>query len=303
MQDLLQFKKTKKAKLATILKALLNRVPVVVTGLVPEEVTTLVGQISSLVPFRKELIFYHHFLDQVELDNLYAMEEMDGQSERVTFQALPDTIGKLDAISNFKGWVVGCARDEFEATKAWILEHHDPVVTVEIGEEARRLVTRVEGLNARALKKAKFEKSLLQKIDAESAFALIEGILNSKIKYGGEATDDLLDLLQEIAEMSEEVKLTERKLLEKELHAFHIIAFLTYTILSKISALQELGVKNLKINEKTLKKALLTTDAPVDRLHDFITAEWGQDFSSLTVTGWGSWLGDALEGATGRMRA
>lgn len=308
MISLLNEKKNRKARVPRILKAVLDRVPVLVVGRHNESIISVVNQVTELVPFRRELVFYHHFLDQTELQNLYSLEEFDAQSERVVVQSHPETIDKVLEIQTFKGWVVGCPAARWREALECLLARHDPVVVIHLLNDGTSLKTQVEGTRASVLKNTKFEKEVLQKCDAESAFALIEGLLDSKINYQGGtgpagASSDLRDLMREIARMNEEVQVTEKKLLEKELLGFHVIAFLSFTILSKIESLQQLGVQNLKINEKTLKKTLMYSNAPVDRIHEFIAAEWGSDFSELTVSGWGSWLGDALEGVTGRTRA
>jgi hypothetical protein len=67
------------------------------------------------------------------------------------------------------------------------------------------------------------------------------------------------------------------------------------TILSRLRLLEGVGLSST-ISDKMLYEAIDYKAAPIDRLLEFIKAEWSEDFSKAVQAGRARSFGDRLEG-------
>ena len=91
-----------------ILYSLLNRIPIIVYGNEAEEVDNFIIELSNLIHFRKELIFYTDFISDTEYKNLIMNENIDYNSQRTHIRC-PTTVAlkALNQFENFNSWLIG----------------------------------------------------------------------------------------------------------------------------------------------------------------------------------------------------
>ena len=108
---------------ALILYALLDRVPIIVYGDDDAMIDDFVIDLSNLIHFRKEFIFYTDFISMSEYDNLVMDESVDYNSQRTHIRC-PSSVAQ-------------CPRCPDHGKHA--LQHSGRIHTVGRGRNARRV--------------------------------------------------------------------------------------------------------------------------------------------------------------------
>ena len=93
---------------ALILYALLDRVPIIVYGDDAAKVDDFVIDLSILIHFRKEFIFYTDFISTSEYENLVMNENIDYNSQRTHIRCPSGVALKaLNQFEKFNSWIIG----------------------------------------------------------------------------------------------------------------------------------------------------------------------------------------------------
>jgi len=269
---------------ALILYALLDRVPIIVYGNEAVNVDDFVIDLSNLIHFRKEFIFYTDFISMDEYNNLIMNENLDYNSQRIHIRC-PSSVAlkALNQFEQFNSWIIGI---EIPQEKERVLQFINSVKKkinyfLSIEFFSNSISIEVVGLNWKLLDLT-FERDVLHKIsqDTEKAIIKMKRTLSGKVKTE-DIDEDLIKTLLDFDIEKEELK---QNIFKKEIQNFYSGSKRAFFIFSRLNLLNNIDM-NTKIGGKTLLETIDYEDAPMDRIVSFIHKEWGEDFSPLIENG------------------
>jgi len=269
---------------ALILYALLDRVPIIVYGNEAVNVDEFVIDLSNLIHFRKEFIFYTDFISVDECNNLILNENIDYNSQRIHIRC-PSSVAlkALNQFEQFNSWIIGI---EIQQEKERVLQFIKSVKKkinyfLSIAFFSNSISIEVVGLNWKLLDLT-FERDVLHKIsqDTEKSIIKMKRTLSGKVKTE-DIDEDLIKTLLDFDIEKEELK---RNIFKKEIQNFYSGSKRAFFIFSRLNLLNNIDM-NTKIGSKTLLETIDYEDAPIDRIVSFINKEWGEEFSLLIENG------------------
>jgi len=269
---------------ALILYALLDRVPIIVYGNEAVNVDDFVIDLSNLIHFRKEFIFYTDFISMDEYNNLIMNENLDYNSQRIHIRC-PSSVAlkALNQFEQFSSWIIGI---EIPQEKERVLQFINSVKKkinyfLSIEFFSNSISIEVVGLNWKLLDLT-FERDVLHKIsqDTEKSIIKMKRTLSGKVKTE-DIDEDLIKTLLDFDIEKEELK---RNIFKKEIQNFYSGSKRAFFIFSRLNLLNNIDM-NTKIGGKTLLETIDYEDAPMDRIVSFINKEWGEEFSHLIENG------------------
>jgi len=267
-----------------ILYSLLNRIPIIVYGNEAEEVNNFIIDLSDLIHFRKELVFYTDFVSDIEYTSLITNENIDYNSQRTHIRC-PTTVAlkALNQFENFNSWLIGIEiPEQKERIQKFINSVKKKIYRfLSISFFSNSVSIDFIGLNWKLLDLT-FEKDVLQKIsqDTEKSITKMKRVLFEKVKAEN-IDEDLLLMLLDFDVEKEELK---RNIFKKEIQNFYSGSKRAFFILSRLNLLNNIEI-NTKIGSKTLMETIDYDYAHIERIISFICKEWGEDFSSLIENG------------------
>ncbi|MFX1235805.1 MAG: hypothetical protein ACFFBY_14835 [Promethearchaeota archaeon] len=269
---------------ALIFYCLLNRIPIIVFGNDQLKVDDFLIELSELIHFRRELVFYTDFVSSVEHNELIQNENIDFNSQR-TYIRCPTGVAlkALNQFKNFDSWLIG-----FE-----IPDHNERVNNLinsirkkldfflSISLFSERITVNLQGLNWKLIDLS-LEQNFLQKIsqDTEKSITKMMRVLSEKIKL----KDFDKDLIQSLLDFENEKKELKKNIIKKEIQNFFSGSKRAFFILSRLNLLNNIDIKT-KIGSRTLLDTIDYYDAPIERVIFFIKKEWGEDFSAIVENG------------------
>jgi len=269
---------------ALILYALLDRVPIIVYGNKAVNVDDFVIDLSNLIHFRKEFIFYTDFISMDEYNNLIMNENLDYNSQRIHIRC-PSSVAlkALNQFEQFNSWIIGI---EISQEKERVLQFINSVKKkinyfLSIEFFSNSISIEVVGLNWKLLDLT-FERDVLHKIsqDTEKSIIKMKRTLSGKVKTE-DIDEDLIKTLLDFDIEKEELK---QNIFKKEIQNFYSGSKRAFFIFSRLNLLNNIDM-NTKIGGKTLLETIDYEDAPMDRIVSFIHKEWGEEFSPLIENG------------------
>jgi hypothetical protein len=102
-------------------------------------------------------------------------------------------------------------------------------------------------------------------------------------------------LEKSLVDLNHEEDRVRQSLYKEHIQAFVEAAWRVMIILLRLRLLEGVGVKSV-LSDKMLRQAIDYKGASIDRLMEFIKAEWGEDFQTSVQDGAGQKFGDQLEG-------
>jgi hypothetical protein len=274
----------KVSDISLILYSLLNRIPIIVYGDDAEDVDNLIIEISDLIHFRKELIFYTDFISNAEYTNLIMNENMDYNSQRTHIRC-PTTVAlkALTEIENFNSWLIGFEIPKQKERVQQFLNSVKKKINrfLSISFYSNSVSIDFIGLNWKLLDLT-FERDVLYKIsqDTERSIAKMKRVLLEKVK-SEDIDKDLVSTLLDFDVEKEELK---RNIFKKEIQNFYSGSKRAFFILSRLNLLNNVEI-NATIGSKTLMETIDYDYAQIERIMSFIYKEWGEDFMSLIENG------------------
>jgi hypothetical protein len=269
---------------ALILYALLDRVPIIVYGNDAKEVDDFIIELSNLIHFRKEFIFYTDFISVNEYDNLLMNEGIDYNSQRTHIRC-PSSVAlkALNQFEKFNSWIIGIEiPHEKEKVRQFINSVKKKITYfLSIAFFPNSILVEIVGLNWKLLDLT-FERDVLHKIsqDTEKSIIKMKRTLSGKVKTE-EIDEDLVKTLLDFDVEKEELK---RNIFKKEIQNFYSGSKRAFFIFSRLNLLTNINT-DTKIGSKTLLETIDYNYASIDRIISFIRKEWGEDFSSLIENG------------------
>ena len=274
---------------ALILYCLLDRIPIIVFGNNPSKINDFIIELSELVHFRKEMVFYNDFISKNEINNLIQSEESDYNIQRTHIRCPCEVSSKaLKNFDNFDSWIIGVniesnQIEDFHLLKNQIKKKINILLSIILIDES--ILIKLEGVDLKLIN-ITFEENLLKKIfeDTEHSIIRMRRVLSDKIK-SKQINSDTLDTLLDFSVEKNELK---RNIFNKELLNFYSASKRTLFILSRLNLLKHIKIE-AKIGNRTLLKTIdyekvymeKIISAPLNRILTFINREWGEDLSDL----------------------
>ncbi len=285
---------------ALILRALLDRIPIIVFGENDEEINEIIDELTSLIKNRQELIFYTDFISKSELENILQLESVDFDSKRILIKSPPAvTFKAVEVFDEFKAWVFGynTSLDDLEK-KSYLFKNltkkTDYFLSLKI-EKGSKMVVNMEGKNAKILD-INFEKTMIREVmsNTEIAIEKMVRILRKKIPTSSIDSNSILNLLNFRLEENR----VKRNLLEKQILDFINAAGRAFALLTRINQLNEMGVP-FEISEKTIQKTIMFEECRLKRIFEFIEREWNENYTPEIKLNKSSEFADIIEGLWG----
>ena len=255
----------------SILYCLLNRIPIIVSGIDSEKINEFISKLTYLIPFRNETIFGSVFNTQEELLNYMDEENTNYDSRRRTYISFcSSTPFALKTIKDFKSWILGIAEP--------MKKQKNIKQYLEISLKNKSITVNLIGLNKESITQEvlSFERKILSKflepeeIEKEEVyFNNFKNILLRLIK------EEYLKVLADIQEEEEAIKL---HLYRTGIQNFIAAAKKIYLLLSKIFFIdikrENKEVKPPKLSKETLLDVVKYHDASIQRILSFIQEEF-----------------------------
>ena len=276
--------KLKTTDTTLILYTLLNRVPIIVYGNDAEKIDDFLIDLSDLIHFRREFIFYTDFISITEYHDLVMNENIDYNAQKLYIRCPTSVALKaLNQFKHFNSWLIGIEILEQKDKIRQFINSIKKKINCFLGIAffSNSFSIELVGINWKLLD-LQFEQGILQKIsqDTEKSIIKMKRVLLGKIK-SEEIDEDLIDVLLDFNREKEELK---KNILKKEIQNFYSGSKRAFSILSRLNLLNNVEMKT-QIGSKTLLETIDYEDAPIDRIISFINKEWGEDFSVIIENG------------------
>ncbi len=285
---------------ALILRALLDRIPIIVFGENDDDLNEIIDELTSLIKNRQELIFYTDFISKTELENILQLESVDFDSKRIIIKSPPAvTFKAVEIFDDFKAWILGynVNIDDIEK-RTYLLKNlikkTDYFLSLKI-EKEHKLIVNIEGKNAKILD-INFEKTMIREVmsNTEIAIEKMVRILRKKIPTTTIDSNFLMNLLN----FRSEENRVKKNLLEKQILDFINAAGRAFALLTRINQLNEMGIP-FEISEKTLQKTIMFEECRLKRVFEFIEREWNENYVPEIKLNKSSEFADIIEGLWG----
>ncbi len=276
-----------------ILYCLLDRIPIIVLGEDSDEIDNFLIELSELVHFRKEYIFYTDFISKNEYENLISNENIDYNYQRAHIRC-PCNVSRK-AISQFEvihSWLIGLIipkkKEQLLYLKNLIKKKAKDLLYIIISPDT--VFIELEGFNLKSIDLT-LEQNIFKKIsqDTEKSIAKMKRVLLDKL-----TTNQLdKDLVKTLLDFEEEKNELKKNIFKKEIQNFYSGSKRTFFILSRLNLLNNIGIQT-RIGSKTILETIDYEEAPIERIISFIKREWGEDYSTLIEDGKKAFIGDKI---------
>ncbi|MFX1303277.1 MAG: hypothetical protein ACFE9X_07960 [Promethearchaeota archaeon] len=276
-----------------ILYCLLDRIPIIVLGEDPDDIDNFLIELSELVHFRKEYIFYTDFVSRNEYENLISNENIDYNYQRAHVRC-PCNVSRK-ALSQFEGihsWLIGLTipkkKEQLIYLKNLIKKKSKDLLFITISSDT--IFFDLEGFNLKSIDLT-LEQNIFKKIsqDTEKSIAKMKRVLLDKL-----TTNQLdKDLVKTLLDFEEEKNELKKNIFKKEIQNFYSGSKRTFFILSRLKLLNNMGIQT-RIGSKTILETIDYEEAPIERIISFIKREWGEDYSTLIEDGKKAFIGDKI---------
>ena len=277
-------------QLAIVLRSVLDRHPIIVYSESQETVDPIAESLVRLVPHRREMVFGSDFVSYSEHEQMVHHEKGDYNGERMIYRA-PSSAAQLvpNQITNFRGWVI--ATDQVHLNEIQLAFAPTSVEPLMLNVKDGKLTIKSNG-SSKVFSDTSFELKLLEKVTSETRTKIERITRILKRAAQGKVSERLEKSLVDLNQEEDRVR---QSLYKEHVQAFVEAAWRVMIILMRLRLLQGVGVKSV-ISDKMLRQAIDYKGASIDRLMEFIKAEWGEDFQTSVDNGAGQTFGDRLEG-------
>ena len=285
--------KFKKHYISLILYCLLDRIPVIVLGDDSEKVNSFLIELSELVHFRKEYVFYTDFISAEEYDNLISNEDIDYNCQRAHIRCPCEvSIKALNTFKSIDSWLIGLVipREKKDVLKLKEFINTKSNVFLYISFFSTSFSIGLDNIDLKSVNLT-LEENILRKIsqDTEKALIKMKRVLNDKITLN-ELDKDLVATLLDFEIEKSELK---KNIFRREIQNFYSGSKRAFFILSRLHLINNIDIYT-KISSKTLLETIDYEEASIERILSFIGKEWGENFSDLIEDDKKSFIGDKI---------
>jgi len=274
----------KKSSSSMILYCLLNRLPIIVFGNDSNNVDDFLIELSELMHFRKDLVFYTDFISREEYQQLLQNEDIDYNTQRTQIRCPCNVSNKsLMIFNHFDSWIIGFEtineKKKMEILNDFVRSKISAYLEIRFFSDS--ISIELVGLNEKEIDLA-FEQNVLQKIsqDTEKSVIKMKRVLSERIK-----SDKLdKDLIANLLDFEVEKQELQKNILKSEIQNFFSGSKRAFFILSRMHLMNGFEM-NARIGSKTLLETIDYNEASIERIISFIYKEWGEDFSELFENG------------------
>ena len=285
--------KLKRSYNSVILYCLLERVPVFVLGDDSEKIDNFLIELSELIHFRKDYIFYTDFVSTNEYEDLILNENIDYNYYRAHIRCPCNvSLKALNQFDNFNSWLIGLVipeqKEKFYDIKNLISQKSEKLIFITILSDNISIELKQIDLKSIDLT---FEQNIFKKItlDTEKSINKMKRVLTDKITVK-DLDNDLVTTLLDFDEEKIELK---KNIFKREIQNFYSGSKRAFFILSRLNLLNNVGIYT-GIGSKTLFETIDYEETSIERIISFISKEWGESFSNLIENSKKNFLGDKI---------
>lgn len=285
--------KFKRHYISLILYCLLDRIPIIVMGDDSEKVNSFLIELSELIHFRRDYVFYTDFISLEEYEDLISNENIDYNYQRAHIRCPCNVaIKALNIFKNIDSWLIGIVspRQKEDLVKLKDFISKKAIIILYISFFSNNFSIDLEQMNLKSVDLT-LEENIFKKIsqDTEKAIIKMKRVLNDKIT-SNQLDRDLVKTLLDFEVEKSELK---KNIFKREIQNFYSGSKRAFFILSRLNLLNNIEIYT-KIGSKTLLETIDYEEAPIERIVSFIRKEWGEDFSDLIEDGKKSFMGDKI---------
>jgi len=285
--------KFKRHYISLILYCLLDRIPIIVMGDDSEKVNSFLIELSELIHFRRDYVFYTDFISLEEYEDLISNENIDYNYQRAHIRCPCDVaIKALNIFKNIDSWLIGIVspRQKEDLVKLKDFISKKARIILYISFFSNNFSIDLEQINLKSVDLT-LEENIFKKIsqDTEKSIIKMKRVLNDKIT-SNQLDRDLVKTLLDFEVEKSELK---KNIFKREIQNFYSGSKRAFFILSRLNLLNNIEIYT-KIGSKTLLETIDYEEAPIERIVSFIRKEWGEDFSDLIEDGKKSFMGDKI---------
>ncbi|MBY9007539.1 MAG: hypothetical protein KGD63_12355 [Candidatus Lokiarchaeota archaeon] len=284
----------KKKKRALILYCLLNRIPIIVIGDSSLDIDEFIIDLSNLINFRKELVYYTDFISNLEYQDLIQNENNDYQTMRIQIRCPSNVamkaISQLDTLNTI---IIGLKhpKDETELILVKELIKIKTKEYLEIMIDPDDINVNMIGFNEKLIN-LDLEIGIFQKISekTEKSINKMKRVLIDKINKSHldrDLKESLLDFNLEKIEIK-------KNIFQAEIQDFYSGTKRAFYILSKLDFLNNIEINSI-IGSKTFLEVIDYEEGSIQRILTFIEKEWGENFTDLIENNKLTFIGDKIQ--------
>ncbi|MFX1312380.1 MAG: hypothetical protein ACFFHD_07185 [Promethearchaeota archaeon] len=276
-----------------ILYCLLNRIPIIVYGNDSDKIDDFLIDLSELIHFRDEYIFYTDFISKIEYQNLICNENIDYNIQRAHIRCPCNVALKaLRQFDKFESWLIGIVipnrKEDFFSIKNQLKKKIKEALYIYLSSNKFSVI--FETNNPKTVNFS-LEENIFKKIsqDTENSIIKMKRVLKDKTKLNN-LDKELIKTLVDFEIEKIELK---KNIFKREVQNFYSGSKRAFFILSRLNLLNNIEI-HAKIGSKTLLETIDYDDAPIERIISFILKEWGENFSELIEDGKRTFIGDKI---------
>ncbi|MHA2398173.1 MAG: hypothetical protein ACXADU_04715 [Promethearchaeota archaeon] len=285
--------KYKRNYIALILYCLLDRIPIIIMGDDVDNIDNLLIELSGLVHFRKEYVFYTDFISLQEYEDLISNESIDYNYQRAHVRCPCNVaIKALNTFENIDSWLIGLVmpkkKEDIKKLKDFISKKTQIYLYITFFSNSFSIDWDQSALKSIDLS---LEEGILKKIsqDTEKSIIKMKRVLIDKI-----SSDDLdNELVKSLLDFEVEKGEVKKNIFRREIQNFYSGSKRAFFILSRLNLLNSVEIRT-RIGSKTLLETIDYEDASIDRIISFIWKEWDENYSDLFEDGKKSFIGDKI---------
>ncbi len=283
-------------KFALILRAVLDRIPIVLIGRDSTSVDELVDTLVSLAPHRHQYIFRTDFMLPEEYMNLCQEENDNFTIPRGIFSSCStDSPYIFQTLEDLKGWVLGFDITD-ELKKVDIISNMSNITLkfLIINQDLDKYDISLTGWKENGLD-LQLEKKIIERAikNTDVAVEKMKRVIKKRIKV-----DPSKGVMESIMEFDTEAEQIQSNIFDSEIKAFAHAGERALSILNRIDLLINASFK-IQISGKTLLETIDYQEVDYERLLQFVQAEYGVDFAHCIKGGRSAAVGDRLDGFWG----
>lgn len=258
-----------------------------------EKINNFLIELSELVHFRREYVFYTDFISLEEYEDLIANENIDYNYQRAHIRCPCNVaIKALNTFKNIDSWLIGIVipKQKEDLIKLKDFISNKTRIILYISFISNNFSIDLEQMNLKSVGLT-LEENIFKKIsqDTEKSIIKMKRVLNDKIT-SNQLDKDLVKTLLDFEIEKSELK---KNIFKREIQNFYSGSKRAFFILSRLNLLNNIKIYT-KIGSKTLLETIDYEEAPIERIVSFIRKEWGEDFSDLIEDGKKSFMGDKI---------
>ncbi|GAB4310724.1 MAG: hypothetical protein Kow0069_11040 [Promethearchaeota archaeon] len=267
---------------AVLLRAILDRVPVLVVGPDEYRCDRLSSLLFSLVGnFRQLETYATSFLDAADLRAVYQGERDDPTKPRAIFLATSEVAPRATReFDKFDGWVFHVNPEDYREVQRAVLAVSGGVVACFLND-SWNLEVQLIGDGLEDLGENSHLESLLKSLRnrVNQSIVGVERIVEG-IVVAAKAENPQYALLVEdspLLDYSQEKESLLKEAVAAELDNFYISCFCAFTIFKKMEEARAAGLPQVRARRKSLGSLLPHKKVDVKRVFGFIRRNWGVD--------------------------